>query len=47
MKFARRDGAVYTVAGKDGLVGEEFLPHRLAERLKARRRTSSTAASAT
>ena len=37
MKFAGRDGLVYTVAGKGGLVREVLLPHRLAERLEARR----------
>ena len=37
MKFAGRDGVVYTVAGKGGLVREVLLPHRLAERLEARR----------
>ncbi len=31
MKFAGRDGVVYTVAGKGGLVREVLLPHRLAE----------------
>ena len=37
MKFAGRDGVVYTVVGKGGLVREVLLPHRLAERLEARR----------
>ena len=37
MKFAGRDGVVYTVAGKGGLVREVLLPHRLAERLEQRR----------
>ena len=37
MKFAGRDGVVYTVAGKGGLVREVLLPHRLAERLEERR----------
>lgn len=37
MKFARRDGMIYTVVGKGGLVREVLLPHRLAERLEARR----------
>ena len=37
MKFAGRDGVVYTVAGKGGLVREVLLPHRLAERLEAHR----------
>ena len=37
MKFAGRDGVVYTVAGKGGLVREVLLPHGLAERLEARR----------
>ena len=37
MKFAARDGVVYTVAGKGGLVRELLLPHRLAERLEQRR----------
>ena len=38
MKFAGRDGVVYTVVGKGGLVREVILPHDLAERLEARRR---------
>ncbi len=37
MKFAGRDGVVYTVVGKGGLVREILLPRRLAERLEARR----------
>ena len=37
MKFAGRDGVVYTVVGKGGLVREVLLPYRLAERLEARR----------
>ena len=37
MKFAGRDGVVYTVVGKGGLVREVMLPHRLAERLEERR----------
>ena len=37
MKFAGREGVVYTVVGKGGLVREVLLPHRLAERLEARR----------
>ena len=37
MKFAGRDGVVYTVVGKGGLVREVLLPHRLAERLEERR----------
>ena len=37
MKFAGRDGVVYTVVGKGGLVREVLLPHRLAERLEKRR----------
>ena len=37
MKFAGRDGVVYTVVGKGGLVREVLLPHRLAGRLEARR----------
>ena len=37
MKFAGRDGVVYTVAGKGGLVREVLLPRRLADRLKERR----------
>ena len=37
MKFAGRDGVVYTVVGKGGLVREVLLPRRLAERLEARR----------
>ena len=37
MKFAGRDGVVYTVAGKGGLVREVLLPHRLAVRLEGRR----------
>ena len=37
MKFAGRDGVVYTVAGKGGLVREVLLPHLLAERLEAHR----------
>ena len=37
MKFAGRDGVVYTAIGKGGLVREVMLPHGLAERLKERR----------
>ena len=37
MKFAGRDGVVYTVVGKGGLVREVLLPHRLAVRLEERR----------
>ena len=37
MKFAGRDGAVYTVVGKGGLVRDVLLPYRLAERLEERR----------
>ena len=37
MKFAGRDGVVYTVVGKGGLVREVLLPRRLAERLEQRR----------
>ena len=37
MKFAGRDGVIYTVIGKGGLVREVLLPHALAERLEARR----------
>ena len=37
MKFAGRDGVIYTVAGKGGLVREVLLPHRLAECLEERR----------
>ena len=37
MEFAGRDGVVYTVVGKSGLVREVLLPHRLADRLEARR----------
>ncbi len=37
MRFAGRDGAVYTVAGKGGLVREVLLPPGLAGRLKERR----------
>ena len=37
MKFAGRDGVVYTVVGKGGLVREVLLPHALAARLEARR----------
>ena len=37
MKFSGRDGVVYTVVGKGGLVREVLLPHGLAERLEARR----------
>ena len=37
MKFAGRDGVIYTVAGKGGLVREVLLPQGLAERLEARR----------
>ena len=37
MKFAGRDGVVYTVAGKGGLVREVLLPHRLAAPLEERR----------
>ena len=36
-RAAGRDGVVYTVAGKGGLVREVLLPHRLAERLEAHR----------
>ncbi|MXY56676.1 MAG: site-specific integrase [Gammaproteobacteria bacterium] len=38
MKFAGRDGVVYTVVGKGGLVREVLLPRRLAGRLEDRRR---------
>ena len=38
LKFAGRDGVVYTVVGKGGLVREVMLPHELVERLEARRR---------
>ena len=41
MKFAGRDGVLYTVAGKGGLVREVLLPHRLAERLEERRLDAS------
>ena len=37
MKFAGREGVIYTVAGKGGLVREVMLPTRLAERLEERR----------
>ena len=37
MKFAGRDGVVYTVIGKGGLIREALLPHRLADRLEERR----------
>ncbi len=37
MKFAGRDGVIYTVAGKGGLVREVLLPRGLADRLEARR----------
>ena len=37
MKFAGRDGVIYTVAGKSGLVREVLLPHALADHLEARR----------
>ena len=37
MKFAGRDGVVYTVVGKGGLIREVLLPHGLAERLEERR----------
>ena len=37
LKFAGRDGVVYTVVGKGGLVREVLLPRRLAQRLEARR----------
>ena len=37
MKFASRDGVIYTVAGKGGLVREVLLPRGLADRLEARR----------
>ena len=40
MKFAGRDGVVYTVVGKGGLVREVLLPHRLAGRLEDRRRNA-------
>lgn len=36
-KFAGRDGAIYTVAGKGGLVREVLIPHELAAQLEARR----------
>ena len=38
MKYARRDGVIYTVVGGGGLVPELPLPHRLAGRLEQRRR---------
>ena len=38
MKFAGRNGVVYTAAGKDGLIRDVLLPHGLADRLEARRR---------
>ena len=41
MKFAGRDGVVYTVIGKGGLVREVLLPHALAERLETRRLDAS------
>ena len=41
MKFAVRDGVVYTVVGKGGLVREVLLPRRLAERLEERRLDAS------
>ena len=37
MKFAGRDGVIYTVAGKGGLVREVLVPQGLADRLEARR----------
>lgn len=37
MKFAGRDGVIYTVMGKGGLVREVLLSRALAERLEARR----------
>ena len=37
MKFAGRDGVVYTVVGKGGLVRDVLLPHRLTARLEDRR----------
>ena len=37
MKFAGRNGVIYTVVGKGGLVREVLLPRRLAERLEERR----------
>ena len=36
-KFAGRDGEIYTVAGKGGLVREVLIPHELAAQLEARR----------
>ena len=36
-KWAGRDGQIYTVAGKGGLVREILIPRKLAERLEARR----------
>ena len=37
-KFRGRDGEIYTVQGKGGLVREVLIPSRLAERLEATRR---------
>ena len=37
MKFAGRDGMIYTVVGKGGLVREVLLPQGVAERLEERR----------
>ena len=37
MKFAGRDGVIYTVIGKGGLMREVLLSHRLGDRLERRR----------
>lgn len=36
-RFEGREGVIYTVIGKGGLVTEKIIPHELAERLEARR----------
>lgn len=36
-KFSQREGIIYTVEGKGGLIREVLIPHHLAERLEARR----------
>lgn len=38
-RFAGRQGEIYTVIGKGGLIREVLIPHVLAQRLEARRRT--------
>ena len=38
-RFTGREGVIYTVAGKGGLIREVLIPHNLADRLEARRLT--------